>query len=50
MTWLLAITTGWLLLSVAGGLLVGRAVTLEEDRDQVSCENGPWMAKVSPGP
>jgi hypothetical protein len=50
MTWLLAITTGWLLLSVAGGLFVGRAIALEDVGDQVSCEKGPWMAKVSPGP
>lgn len=50
MTWLLVIGTGWLLLSVAAGLLVGGAVALEERRDQVVCEKGPWMAKVSPGP
>jgi hypothetical protein len=51
MTWVLAIGTAWLLLSVATGLLVGRAVALEEERrDQVSCEKGPRMAKVSPGP
>jgi hypothetical protein len=51
MTWVLAIGTSWLLLSVATGLLVGRAVALEEERrDQVSCEKGPRMAKVSPGP
>ena len=50
MTWVLAIATGWLLLSIATGLLVGKAVTLEEPRDHVACEKGPLMAKVSPGP
>ncbi len=50
MTWLLAITTGWLLLSVAAGLVVGGAIALEDGEAHVACEKGPWMANVRPGP
>ena len=50
MTWLLVVGTGWLLLSVAAGLLVGGAIALEDGEAQVACEKGPWMANVRPGP
>lgn len=54
MTWLLAITTGWLLLSVAGGLLVGGAVALEEQRGGRAgsgvLREGPLDGEGQPGP
>ncbi len=56
MTWFLTIMFGWGIASLAGGLLVGRAVVLDERlaacgaEGQVCSVNGPRTAKVNPGP
>lgn len=49
MSWLLIIGTGWTLLSVAAGLLVGGAIALEEGENSGCLREGTLDGEREPG-